>query len=231
MPDHSGKRFGGNRTSISAETRLKLNSDRPSYGAPSSTYLYGFHSVTEALLNPKRILQRLLCTQNGYESIKETWREAKDNDIRLPEVITMEKEDIDRLLPRDAVHQDILLDCQPLEETLLIDLLLTVKDDAKILVLDQVTDPHNIGAILRSAAAFGAMAVVMQKIHAPEITGTLAKAASGAVEHVPLLREVNLSRALEQLKEAGFFCIGLDEKGKQPLSKLNLMVSSCSFAA
>ena len=218
----SGKRFGENRTSISAETRLKLKSDRPSYGAPSSTYLYGFHSVTEALLNPKRILQRLLCTQNGYESIKETWREAKDNDIRLPEVITMEKEDIDRLLPRDAVHQDILLDCQPLEETLLIDLLLTVKDDAKILVLDQVTDPHNIGAILRSAAAFGAMAVVMQKIHAPEITGTLAKAASGAVEHVPLLREVNLSRALEQLKEAGFFCIGLDEKGKQPLSKLNL---------
>ncbi|MCK5519402.1 MAG: 23S rRNA (guanosine(2251)-2'-O)-methyltransferase RlmB, partial [Alphaproteobacteria bacterium] len=126
------------------------------------------------------------------------------------------------LLPRDAVHQDILLDCKPLEETLLIDLLLTVPDDAKILVLDQVTDPHNIGAILRSAAAFGAVAVVMQKIHAPEITGTLAKAASGAVEHVPLLREVNLSRSLEQLREAGFFCIGFDEKGKQPLSKINL---------
>ena len=178
--------------------------------------------MTEALLNPKRILQRFLCTEKGYKSVQETWQAAQEKGIRLPEVITVEKEDIDRLLPRDAVHQDILLDCQPLEETMLIDLLLTVPDDAKILVLDQVTDPHNIGAILRSASAFGAAAVVMQKVHAPEITGTLAKSASGAVEHVPLLREVNLSRSLEQLREAGFFCVGLDEKGKQSLSKMNL---------
>jgi 23S rRNA (guanosine2251-2'-O)-methyltransferase len=204
------------------ETRQKLKSDRPSYGAPSSAYLYGIHAVTQALLNPKRVHQRLLCTQKSYESLQETWAEAIEGGISLPEVITVEKEDIERLLPRDAVHQDLLLDCQPLEETFLADLLVNAPDDAKVLVLDQVTDPHNVGAILRSAAAFGAIAVVMQTLHAPEITGTLAKSASGAVEHVPLVREVNLSRALEQLKKAGFFCIGLDEDGKQTLAQLKL---------
>jgi len=205
-----------------SDARQKLKSDRPSYGAPSSAYLYGIHAVTQALLNPKRIHQRLLCTQKGYESLQETWQEALDSNIALPEVTYIEKEDLERLLPRDAVHQDVLLDCQPLAEIFLGDILTNAPDNARVLVLDQVTDPHNVGAILRSAAAFGALAVVMQKLHAPEITGTLAKSASGAVEHVPLIREVNLSRALEQLKEDGFFCIGLDEDGKQPLAKLNL---------
>ena len=200
----------------------KLKSDRPSFGAPSSAYLYGIHAVTQALLNPKRIHQRLLCTEKGYESLAEAWADAQAENIALPEVTYVEKEDLERLLPRDAVHQDVLLDTQPLADILLLDLLEGVADNAVILVLDQVTDPHNVGAILRSAAAFGATAVVMQKLHAPETTGTLAKSASGAVEHVPIAREVNLSRALEQLKEAGFFCIGLAEEGKQTLASLKL---------
>jgi 23S rRNA (guanosine2251-2'-O)-methyltransferase len=205
------------------ETRQKLKSERPSYGAPSSAYLYGIHAVTQALLNPKRIHQRLLATEKGYESLQETWAEALEDGINLPEVVIVEKEDIERLLPRDAVHQDVLLDCQPLEDIFLVDLLATdIPENAKVLVLDQVTDPHNVGAILRSAAAFGAMAVILQKLHAPDVTGTLAKSASGAVEHVPIVREVNLSRALEQLKEAGFFCIGLAEEGKHTLAAQNL---------
>lgn len=200
----------------------KLKSERTSYGAPSSAFLYGIHAVTQALLNPKRIHQRLLCTNKGYESLAETWTEAQNENIALPEVTYVEKEDLERLLPRDAVHQDVLLDCQPLTDLFLADVLADAPENAVVLVLDQVTDPHNVGAIMRSAAAFGALAVVMQKLHAPDITGTLAKSASGAVEHIPLVREVNLSRALEQLKEAGFFCIGLDEEGKQPLAKLKL---------
>ena len=200
----------------------KLKSDRPSYGAPSSAYLYGIHAVSQALRNPKRVHQRLLCTEKGYAALAEVWAEALSDNISLPEVTYVEKEDLERLLPRDAVHQDILLDSQPLEDIFLADIIADAAHNAVVLVLDQVTDPHNVGAILRSAAAFGALAVVMQKLHAPETTGTLAKAASGAVEHVPIVREVNLSRSLEQLKEAGFFCIGLAEEGKQTLSKMNL---------
>jgi 23S rRNA (guanosine2251-2'-O)-methyltransferase len=200
----------------------KLKSDRPSFGAPSSAYLYGIHAVSQALLNPKRLHQRLLCTEKGYESLAEAWAEAQGENITLPEVTYVEKEDLERLLPRDAVHQDVLLDSQPLEEMFLADILNGAAENTVVLVLDQVTDPHNVGAILRSAAAFGALAVVMQKLHAPETTGTLAKSASGAVEHVPIVREVNLSRSLEQLKEAGFFCIGLAEEGKQTLASLKL---------
>ena len=220
-PQKSFTRYDEDRGS-KKDFGAKLKSDRPSYGAPSSAYLYGIHAVSQALLNPKRIHQRLLCTEKGYESLAEAWADAQAENIALPEVTYVEKEDLERLLPRDAVHQDVLLDTQPLADILLLDLLEGVADNAVILVLDQVTDPHNVGAILRSAAAFGATAVVMQKLHAPETTGTLAKSASGAVEHVPIAREVNLSRALEQLKEAGFFCIGLAEEGKQTLASLKL---------
>ncbi len=206
------------------ETKQKLKSERSNFGAPSSAFLYGVHAVSEALKNPKRLHQRLLCTQRGYEAIAEAFQEAADEGNNMPQVVYVEKEDIDRLLPRDAVHQDILLDCQPLEEIFLADILVAEKDNenAKILVLDQVTDPHNVGAIMRSAAAFGAVAVVAQKLHAPDITGIVAKAASGAVEHVPLVKETNLSRVLEQLKEAGYFCIGLAEEGKMTLASLKL---------
>ncbi|MEZ0224992.1 MAG: 23S rRNA (guanosine(2251)-2'-O)-methyltransferase RlmB [Alphaproteobacteria bacterium] len=202
------------------ETRQKLKSDRPGYGAPSSAYVYGVHAVRAAIQNPRRIMQRLLVTEKGFESISEAYDAARNAGIKVPEATYVDSYDIERLLPRDAVHQGILLDAQPPEEMFLADILLTASEHAKILVLDQVTDPHNVGAIMRSAAAFGAIAVVVQKLHAPDITGTLAKSASGAVEVVPMVKEVNLTRALEQLKEAGFFCIGLAEEGKENLAVL-----------
>ncbi len=203
----------------SDDTRRKLKSDRASYGAPSPAYLYGHHAVRAALTNPERHIQRLVVTEAGFEEIKEAYDEALAAGIRRPEPTFVEKEDIDRLLPRDAVHQDVMIDPKPLEDVFLVDILNAMDENAKVIVLDQVTDPHNVGAILRTAAAFGASAVIVQKLHAPEVTGTMAKTASGAVEYVPLVREVNLSRALEQLKEAGFTCIGLDERGKVTIAQ------------
>ncbi len=200
------------------ETRQKLKSGRASYGSPSPFFLYGVHAVTQALLNEERHHNRLLATEKGLASIEKVLKKAEKEGRTLPPVTLVEAEDIDRLLPRDAVHQELLLDSQPLEEVFLQDVLLHAEKDAAILVLDQVTDPHNVGAIIRSAAAFGAIAVVAQKLHAPDITGVLAKSASGAVEHVPLLREVNLSRTLDALKEAGFTCIGLAERGETTLA-------------
>jgi 23S rRNA (guanosine2251-2'-O)-methyltransferase len=201
------------------DARRKLKSDRASYGAPSPAYLYGHHAVRAALQNPARHIQRLIVTENGFGQIQEAYDAAMAAGLRRPEPLIVEKEDIDRLLPRDAVHQDVMVDVKPLEDVFLQDILNGAAEDCKVIILDQVTDPHNVGAILRTAAAFGAAAVIVQKLHAPEITGTLAKTASGAVEHVPLVREVNLNRALEQLKDAGFTCIGLDERGKVTMAQ------------
>lgn len=207
------------RREASPETKQRLKSDRPSYGAPSAHYLYGAHAVNAALLNPKREIKRFLVTEEGFKNVREAYDDALANGLKVPEPVVLEKEDIERLVPRDSVHQGVVLDCQPLEDVFLIDILNAARENTKLLILDQVTDPHNIGAILRSASAFGAAAVIVQKLHAPDITGTVAKSACGAVEFVPIVREVNLSRAMEQIKEAGFFCFGLDERGKKTLSQ------------
>jgi 23S rRNA (guanosine2251-2'-O)-methyltransferase len=133
------------------------------------------------------------------------------------------------LVPAGAVHQGIALAVEPLPELAIEDVIDRVGPPpapgavAQIVVLlDQVSDPHNIGAVLRSAAAFGALALILPEHGAPPITGTLAKAASGAVEHVPILRVVNLVRAIDRLKGAGFWCVGLDESAGQTLAALKL---------
>ena len=203
----------------SDETRRKLKSDRPSFGAPSPLFLFGLHAVRAALTSEERQIRRLLVTESGFANISAAYDEARAAGLARPEPMFVEKEDIDRLLPRDAVHQDVLLDVEPLEDVFLKDLLIAASDNARVIILDQVTDPHNVGAILRSAAFFGADAVIVQKLHAPDITGTLAKSASGAVEFVPLVREVNLARAIEQLQEAFFTCIGLDERGEVTMAQ------------
>lgn len=163
--------------------------------------LWGRHPVEAALKNPERQHRKLWATPEGLASL----------DGALPPGFPIEHAqaaDLARLVPRDAPHQGLVLECAPLEDVFLDEVALG-EAERPIVVLDQVTDPHNVGAILRSAAAFGAAAIVTQDRHAPPEGGVLAKAASGALETVPWVRVVNLARALEELAEAGYWRIGL----------------------
>jgi 23S rRNA (guanosine2251-2'-O)-methyltransferase len=181
--------------------------------------LYGVHAVEMAWLNPDRRCRRLYATFVAAQAFKPTLDKAASLGLQRPQPLVVERDAIEKLPPAGAVHQGLVLDAEPLAETNLDDILIRTGDAPALLVLlDQVTDPHNVGAILRSAAAFGAAGLIVQSRHAPEVTGVLAKAASGAVEIVPIVRETNLSRAIVQLRDAGFQVIGLDETGSMPLS-------------
>ena len=162
--------------------------------------LWGRHAVEAALKNPDRSHRKLWATREGVASL----------DGELPADFPVEwadGADLARLVARDAPHQGLVLECAPLDDVFLEDVI--GDDDAPVLVLDQVTDPHNVGAILRSAAAFGAAAIITQDRHAPPESGVVAKSASGALEVVPWVRVVNLARALDDLAEAGYWRIGL----------------------
>ena len=134
-------------------------------------------------------------------------------------VTLAEAPDLGRLVPHDAPHQGVVIEVEPLEEAWLDELIGSPPAKAVLLVLDQVTDPHNVGAILRSAAAFDAAALVTQDRHAPPESGALAKAASGALEIVPWVRVVNLARALEEMAEAGYWRIGLAGEAQATLAQ------------
>ena len=177
-------------------------------------WLYGRHPVLAALANPERRIERLLATKDVAE------RHAAEFAGKSVQVVA--REEMSKRLPAGAVHQGLAALVTPLEDAVLEDVLARCGDHALILALDQVTDPHNVGAILRSAAAFGAAGLVVTERHAPADTGVLAKAASGGLELVPLVRAVNLARTLEQLKEAGFWLYGLDERGDAAIGALDL---------
>lgn len=181
--------------------------------------IWGTHAVTEAWLNPARQINALYITETMLKSFEPTLAQAKDLGRPAPKVL--DKKDIDRMLG-DAVHQGIAIDAKPLEETFVQDLIARAasRERTVLLMLDQVTDPHNVGAILRSACAFGADGVIMQRKHSPELTGILAKTASGAAEHIPVAYEINLSDTLDLLKDKGFFAIGLDERGTQEIGAI-----------
>jgi 23S rRNA (guanosine2251-2'-O)-methyltransferase len=185
-------------------------------GAP---WLWGHHAVTAALKNPQRKFVRLVATEDAAAELAGMLGEASPIDPQI-----MNRDTITKLLPPGAVHQGVALLAKTLKPWQLEDIIahLGETERAIIVILDQVTDPHNIGAILRSAAAFGAVAVVLPDRNAPEISGTLAKSASGAVEHVPLVRVVNLNRALELLKKAGFWSVGLAGEAEQTLASHKL---------
>ena len=191
---------------------------RPSRGGHQSVWLYGHHPVLAALANPDRKVERLLATKEAAERHAAAIAAAS----ATQKATVMSRDDLSQRLPAGAVHQGIAVLVAPLEEPALEDLMARCGDNALVLALDQVTDPHNVGAILRSAAAFGVAGVVVTERNAPADTGVLAKAASGALEVVPLLRAVNLARVLDQLKEAGFWLYGLDERGDVSIGDLDL---------
>lgn len=180
--------------------------------ADEPVILYGWHTVTMALANPQRRIRKLTLTENAA-------RRLADENIETriaPELVR--PQDIDRLLSPDAVHQGLLAEADPLPSPDIE----TLKQEGMVLVLDQITDPHNVGAILRSAAAFAVKAIVTTARHSPEATGVLAKAASGALELVPMITVQNLARALNELNENGFQTVGLDSEGSEDLSNVTL---------
>jgi 23S rRNA (guanosine2251-2'-O)-methyltransferase len=191
---------------------------KPSRGGHQSVWLYGRHAVLAALSNPDRKIERLLATREVAERHAAEFAAAG----AANKATVMSRDDLSQRLPAGAVHQGIAVLVAPLEEPALEDVLARCGDHALVLALDQVTDPHNVGAILRSAAAFGVAGIVVTERNAPADTGVLAKTASGALEIVPLVRAVNLARTLDQLKEAGFWLYGLDERGEVPLGDLDL---------
>ena len=192
--------------------------ERQQRGGHQSVWLYGRHAVLAALANPDRRVERILATKEM----------AQRHTAELGSKVELfAREDLGQRLPAGAVHQGIAALVAPLEEPQLEDLLARCGDNALVLALDQVTDPHNVGAILRTAAAFGVAGLIVTERHAPGDTGVLAKAASGALEIVPLVRAVNLARTLDQLKEAGFWLYGLDEKGDAAIGDLDLAGRAC----
>ena len=194
----------------------KAPQNRPSNRGPErpENWLYGLHAVAAALANPRRQLHRAVLTARAAEILGE----------KLSSRVRVEPADADaisRLLPPGAVHQGAALSCEPLPG-LGLDTILAPNPQGRrrvILVLDQLSDPHNVGAILRTAAAFGVSAVIVQDRHAPPQSGALAKAASGALETVPYVEVVNIARALDQLAEAGFWRVALAGDGEETLAR------------
>jgi 23S rRNA (guanosine2251-2'-O)-methyltransferase len=175
----------------------------------NSEILYGMHTVEAALQNPRRRILRLLATANAARRLGP-----------LPATAGIEAEivtprDLDRIADPGAVHQGVLVEARPLEEPRLDEIART----AMVVLLDQVTDPHNVGAIMRSAAGFAAAAVVTTVRHSPQASAVLAKAASGAVEWVPFVKVTNLARAIEELKGYGFTIVGLDSEAELPIEQ------------
>ena len=177
---------------------------------PDQVFLYGLHTVRAALANPQRHLIRLSVTANALARLVmgDTRSLPCPGDLVQPQ-------DLDRVLGPDAIHQGVMLETRPLP----VRRLEALKDSPLLLVLDQVTDPHNVGAIMRSAVAFGAGALVTTQRHSPVESGVLAKSASGALELIPHIQVTNLADALNELHALGFQTVGLDSEGPHPLEE------------
>lgn len=185
--------------------RNKRNSASAGKADDGLPLIYGAHAVRAALENDKRRIQALFVTQNAANELAEVIKSRKIQ----PQIKSAGE--LAQMLPPDAVHQGMVLDCAPLPPLSLEDAAMSGKT---LVVLDQVSDPRNVGAILRAAAVFGAGAVIVTKRNSPPPAGTLAKTAVGALEVVPLIEVTNLARALEELHKTGYMSVGLDETGE-----------------
>jgi 23S rRNA (guanosine2251-2'-O)-methyltransferase len=204
--ERPGQRFGDKRR---GPAKPRGTPWRHPPRSDDTVVLYGWHTVMAALANPQRRFRRLLVTENAARRLAE---EKLSSAVKLDMV---RPDAIDALVGPDAVHQGLYAETDPLPSPNLEDVASGV-----LLVLDQITDPHNVGAILRSAAAFAVTAVVTTARHSPEATGVLAKAASGALEYVPIVTVGNLAQALRTLKDLGTLLVGLDSSGEADLAKV-----------
>lgn len=203
----------------SRDITVSSESELPKLGMKGhELVIYGVHAVQAALRNPKRAVTTIWVTDIGEAHLADAY-----DATRHPETITLTRREIEQRLPEGAVHQGIAIAVEPLEEMYLSDVLAAANapnaDRQLIVVLDEVTDPHNVGAIMRSMSMFGASALIVHKRNAPSITGVMAKIATGAVEHVPMIPVTNLAKAMEELQMAGFYCLGLDEDAAFPINE------------
>lgn len=180
----------------------------------NSLILYGRHAVLSALKNSRRKITKVLSTKENVDEIR---RVAPNIPLQI-----VERKEIDKLLPPEAVHQGFALFCSELPPVALEDIITMSEkqNNCNVLILDQVTDPQNIGAIIRSAVAFNTLALIVQDKNSPTETGSMAKASAGMIEFLPICRVTNLSRAIEQLKNAGFWTIGMDGYAQTTVDKL-----------
>lgn len=179
-------------------------------------FLFGMHAVKAALGNPRRRHIAIYVTEKTKKSVDS----FKGN---LPPIKVISLKELEQKIPPQSVHQQIVLETTPIEPLSLEAVCLQASNQATVVILDQVTDPHNVGAILRSCAAFGAEALIITANHGADLNSAiLAKVASGALEVVPVLEEINLSQAMDILKKNGFWCYGLDEQGDDILGTVKL---------
>ncbi len=204
------KRLENKNKAEKEQTSLSLHPYLKALKSPEAglEMLYGYHAVKAALQNPARQIEALVINPKAQGKVKELYQKLNDSAPHEFDLIEMERQYFELLIEDDVVHQSIVLFCHPQEEWDISDLF--EKEQALLIVLDQATDIGNIGAVLRSCAAFGADALIVPERHSPHVTAHLAKAAVGAFEHVPLIRVNNLKAALDKLKENGFWVIGMD---------------------
>jgi 23S rRNA (guanosine2251-2'-O)-methyltransferase len=207
-PSRPGAKPGATRKQVELRERFQRARREDLSPDDDTAVLYGWHTVMAALLNPRRRIRKFLATDNAARRLSEDGIAPPI----APEIVRPGQID-DRLLP-DALHQGLYLEADPLPAPQIEE----IDQQGTVLVLDQITDPHNVGAIFRSAAAFATTAIVTTQRHSPEASGVLAKAASGALEHVPLITVQNLARGLAALKERGFLLVGLDSTGDVDLA-------------